>query len=436
MCVVGRYNSYNMLLQHLLFSGNVLYGLFDMIWHALTALWFPNTLVVDQVDSSGSHESVDITSKIENLEEQFNTLQTSIIDELSTKPGITVQKLLNQLTQLPLVLRREYESAIAKRIPSMRTETKVDELFIHLNPLTSFIDYGLIEYFIKKFGSDALKRDMRSYCGEIAVFMKETTIEQLADFFPSTHEAPPNFSLIKAEIGDNIGKCTLEEINILRKKYCHGILLSEMVFYCVSLVDSGQGGISAPAEIHDTDTLIKASRNGDVNAVKELLKTSSLRKDNEVSVLMAASENGHDEVINLLLDHDIDVNSCNENRKSALMIASQHGYVQVVRLLLQRGAQPNLKDSNGLSSLMMASQSSHHDIVQVLLNHGAEMDVRSSNGWTALMYAGWNNHIKVLETLLKHGVHVDKGFLTQLSLTRHKEVLVMLNKPLGMLSDL
>ena len=74
-----------------------------------------------------------------------------------------MQKLLNQLTQLPLSLRREYESSIEKHISSMSTETQINNLFIlHLNRLTSFIDYGLIEYVIKKFGSDVVKRDMRS----------------------------------------------------------------------------------------------------------------------------------------------------------------------------------------------------------------------------------------------------------------------------------
>ena len=76
------------------------------------------------------------------IEYQFNNLQTS---ELSAKPDITVQKLLNQLTQLPLSLRREYESSIVKHISSMSTVTQIH---IYLNPLTSYIDYGLIEYML------------------------------------------------------------------------------------------------------------------------------------------------------------------------------------------------------------------------------------------------------------------------------------------------
>ena len=211
----------------------------SMVCYALSLC---TILVVGQLvqcDDRGSHESVDIASKIENLEDQFNNLRTGIMNELSTKPDITVQVLLNQLTGLPLSLRREYESSIAKRIPSMRTETQVNELFIiHLNPLTSFIDYGLIEYVIKKLGSDGLQRDMQSYCSEIKIFMKETTIKQLIDHLPGQAEVPPKFSLIEAKIGENASECTLEQLNTIRKRQCSELRLSEIVFHLLALLDS------------------------------------------------------------------------------------------------------------------------------------------------------------------------------------------------------
>ena len=218
------------------------YTLEMIIMHLLSYNKRVNTLVVgqlDQGDDSGDNESVAIARKIENLEDQFNILQTRIIDELSTNPGITVQKLLNQLMQLPLSLRKEYESSIKKGIPSMRTETEVNELFIvHLNPLTSFIDYGLVEYFIKKFGSDALKRDMRSYCSEMVLFMKETTIKQLVGHLPGQLEVPPKFSLIEAKIGGDASKCTLEQLNTIRRQYCSELRLSEIVYHLVAVVES------------------------------------------------------------------------------------------------------------------------------------------------------------------------------------------------------
>ena len=194
---------------------------------------------LDQVDDRGNHEQVDIASKIETLENWFDDLQTRIINELSTKPGITAKQLLSKLTGLPLSLRREYESSIEKRIQRMRNETQIDDLFIfHLKPLSSFMDYGLIDYFIKKFGSDGLKKDMVSYCSEMVVFMKETTVEQLRGHLPGEAEVPPKFSLLKARIGEDASKYTLEEVNKIRKEYCGNLKLSEMVVHLLAFKKS------------------------------------------------------------------------------------------------------------------------------------------------------------------------------------------------------
>ena len=193
---------------------------------------------LNQVDDSCSDKSINTASKIEQLEDQFDKLRTQIKHELSTQHNITVQILLDTLTSLPLSLKREYESSIARSIPVMRTETQIDELFIHLNPLLSFIDYNLVEFFIRKFGSDKLRKDMRSYCSEMKVFMKETTIQQLIDLFPGQTEVPPKFSLVQAKIGEDASKCTLEQINIIRKRYCSEVKLSEIVFHLVAIIDS------------------------------------------------------------------------------------------------------------------------------------------------------------------------------------------------------
>ena len=196
---------------------------------------------LDQIDDRGSHEPVDIATKIEKLENQFDDLQTRIINELTTEPGVTTKELLNKLTQLPLSLRKDYESSITKRIEfhGMRTETPINDLFIiHLNPLISFLDYGLIEYVIKKFGSDDLQKDMRSYCSEMIVFMKETTIKQLINHLPGQPEIPPKFSLIEAKISRNASECTLEELNTIRKRFCSEVKLSEIVFHLVAVVES------------------------------------------------------------------------------------------------------------------------------------------------------------------------------------------------------
>ena len=232
---------------------------------------------LDQIDDRGSHESVDIASKIKILEDWFEDLHTRIINELSTNPGITVKDLLSKLTRLPSLLKEEYKSSIAQSIHGMRTETQIDDLFtVHLNPLSSFIDYGLIEYLIQKFGSEGLRKDMRSYCSEMAVFMKETTIKQLieTDCLPGRTEIPPNFCIIKAKIGEDASKCTLEYLNKIRKKYCSHVKLSEIVYHLVAVVESNSFIVRWLVPSALVDGIVKSTRSIDQSFYQENKITS------------------------------------------------------------------------------------------------------------------------------------------------------------------
>ena len=234
---------------------------------------------LDQVGDRGSYEPADIASKIEALENWFDDLQTRIINEISTKPGITAKKVLSKLTGLPLSLRKEYESSIEKRIKKMRKETQVDDLFIfYLKPLGSFMDYRLIEYFIKQYGSDGLKKDMVSYCGEMVVFMKETTIEQLRGHLPGEPEVPPKFSLLKARIGEDASKYTLEEVNKIRKDYCGNLKLSEMVVHLLTFKKSNSFIVWWVVPSALVSDIMKSARYVDQSFYQEY-KITSLRLD-------------------------------------------------------------------------------------------------------------------------------------------------------------
>ena len=232
---------------------------------------------LDQIDRRDGHEPVDLASKIETLENWFDNLQTRIRKELSTKPGITVKEVLSKITGLPLLLKKEYESSIEKRIHGMRTETQIDDLFIvHLNSFSSFIDYGLVEHLIQKFGSDGLKKDMISYCNKMEVFMKETTIKQLieTDRFPGQTEIPPKFSFIEAKIGEDASKCTLEYLNKIRKKYCSEVKLSEIICHLVAVVESDSFIVRWLVPSALDDIIVKSSRNVDQSFYQEYKITS------------------------------------------------------------------------------------------------------------------------------------------------------------------
>ena len=74
--------------------------------------------------------------------------------------------------------------------------------------------------------------------------MKQTTIQQLIDFWPGQQDIPQNFTILVSKIGKNANICTLDEINRLRKQFCAEIQLSEVIFCLIALESSSSFIIS------------------------------------------------------------------------------------------------------------------------------------------------------------------------------------------------
>ena len=182
-------------------------------------------------------------SVLEEFENRFSDLHQNIRDEL-VAGCVQTSNILNKLTLLPLKLKKEYDKTIQEIFPVLNEQKTINELFCRLNPLLSFLDYTLLEHIINKFGSDQLKKAIAAYVSDIQVFMQQTTIQQLIDHLPGQPEIPQNFELMKAKICKDAKKCTIAEINQLRRRLCCEIRLSEIVFHIIALEDSNSFSIS------------------------------------------------------------------------------------------------------------------------------------------------------------------------------------------------
>ena len=179
-----------------------------------------------------------VAGRIEMLEKQFQGLHKSILKELVDNEGVNVNELLQSLTLLPTKLKNEYEALIMKKLPTFQKEESISQLFLHLNPLFTFIDYTLLEYIIKQFGSVTLKQKMQSYSHEIQNFMNQTTIQQLIDYWPCNEESAPNVSKMIAKIKKDPRQCKLSELDALRKKMCISMRLSDIICTIVRVSSS------------------------------------------------------------------------------------------------------------------------------------------------------------------------------------------------------
>ncbi|OCK80016.1 ankyrin, partial [Lepidopterella palustris CBS 459.81] len=120
-----------------------------------------------------------------------------------------------------------------------------------------------------------------------------------------------------------------------------------------------------------------------------------------------AAENGHVDVVLLLLQKGVDIDlQKKKHRHTALHLAALNGHSGVVKTLLQEGARANLQDDEGWNALHMAAWTGKKGVVDVLLD---QMDVheRGKDGITALHCAAGQGQRAVAELLINRGANVN-----------------------------
>jgi len=84
-----------------------------------------------------------------------------------------------------------------------------------------------------------------------------------------------------------------------------------------------------------------------------------------------------------------------------LMLAAQNGHMQIIELLLKRGAHINLQNSRGITALNAAAYCGRERVVEMLLQHGAEIG-------TALESSAQGGQERVVNLLLRGGAEIDQ----------------------------
>ncbi len=154
-----------------------------------------------------------------------------------------------------------------------------------------------------------------------------------------------------------------------------------IVFFAVSdRVTTGNGN-GMPEEGHDFEDLdhtevegvfYESAATGDIHAVEEYIEDIGdvdVRGHDGRTALMAAANNGHEEVVEFLLDHGADVNAENEMGETAIMMAAYNENIEIVNTLIDEGADLDAETQEGGIVLDYAGNS---EIEELLIDHGAE----------------------------------------------------------------
>jgi ankyrin repeat protein len=169
-------------------------------------------------------------------------------------------------------------------------------------------------------------------------------------------------------------------------------------------------GVLTLAAVLATTPLVDAVRQGDVPAVRGLLKTGvdvNQPEGDGATPLHWAAHRDSSELVRLLLGAGASVQAANDLGITPLHLAAANGNLDTIRLLLEKRANANAAAASGVTPLMEAARHGSVDAVRLLLAHGAQVNVReSARRQTALMWAVSRQHPEIVKVLLENKADV------------------------------
>ncbi len=91
------------------------------------------------------------------------------------------------------------------------------------------------------------------------------------------------------------------------------------------------------------------------------------------TLLSYAVEGGGDEVVKLLLEKDVDVDSKDRHGRTPLSHAAASGRQDVVKQLFEKGVDVDSKDADGRTPLSHAARFGGEEVVKLLLEKGVDV---------------------------------------------------------------
>uniref|UniRef100_A0A8C3SLT7 Ankyrin 3 n=1 Tax=Chelydra serpentina TaxID=8475 RepID=A0A8C3SLT7_CHESE len=153
-----------------------------------------------------------------------------------------------------------------------------------------------------------------------------------------------------------------------------------------------------------------AARKDDTKAAALLLQNdhnADVESKSGFTPLHIAAHYGNINVATLLLNRSAAVDFTARNDITPLHVASKRGNANMVKLLLDRGAKIDAKTRDGLTPLHCGARSGHEQVVKMLLDRGAPILSKTKNGLSPLHMATQGDHLNCVQLLIQHSVPVD-----------------------------
>ncbi|XP_048470086.1 DNA-binding protein RFXANK isoform X2 [Rhincodon typus] len=159
--------------------------------------------------------------------------------------------------------------------------------------------------------------------------------------------------------------------------------------YATTLTNKQRGNeiSSLPANL-DTLSIHQLAAQGDLAQLMSHLQQGSsllnVADEQGFTPLMWAAAFGEMAVVRFLLQMGADPHTLAKERESTLSLASIQGYTDIVQLLLDHGVDVNIYDWNGGTPLLYAVHGNHVRCVEALLAKGADLTMEADSGYSPM----------------------------------------------------
>ena len=169
--------------------------------------------------------------------------------------------------------------------------------------------------------------------------------------------------------------------------------------------------LSGPFILGNQLDLFEAIKKGDVELAKKLIAENrginKNDKETRMTPLMLAAVEGHQEIVEALLNAGAKINAVGNKGMRPLMYAVHAGHANIAKLIIDKGAKLNSMNNLGHTALIIATISARLDIIKFLLDAGAKVNA-GNEGWTALWNAALYGKVDAAKILIERGAKINK----------------------------
>ncbi|XP_056000947.1 serine/threonine-protein phosphatase 6 regulatory ankyrin repeat subunit A-like isoform X2 [Ostrea edulis] len=180
----------------------------------------------------------------------------------------------------------------------------------------------------------------------------------------------------------------------LASKNGHIEVVKELLQYCVDIDRCNVKGL--------TPRMLAAEQEDLLNLFDAQAVTTTEGLKENIATLISLAKRGMLTSIDPFVQKNELVDTVDSTKRSLLYFACENGHIDVVRLLISFGANINACDSSGKSPLSVAAENRFHSIVEALISAGADTNTSDYSGRTCLHYAAKSGSFETVDLLLKH----------------------------------